>query len=240
MDLAKIRKKARASSKEDREDKRPPAGRRGGKQSTAKSAERARKKTASSKKENQELTLDRPKEKFKPADAAKAEPALDENPPAEEQNPLPDMAAARHLEKLLLFSLGKRKYAISITEISQIVPERTLTPIPHVPSFVKGVFSLRGKVVSVLEVAGRLGLKIPKHQVEGKIIVLDASTDLFGLRVDSIDQVMEVDVESLEPPPEAKQTQEQEMVEGVFHHQGKTVAYLNLPMLLSFDVSEAG
>lgn len=138
------------------------------------------------------------------------------------------------LEKLLIFKVGRNRYAIPIGELSQIIENRDLTPIPFVPPFLKGIFSLRGRIVGVIDVLERMKLPKKEDSLVSKIIVLEKEGDLFGLRVDGIDHVVDVDILSLEPPPEGFDAALQEFVVGVFHYKQKTVALLNLDSFLKF------
>lgn len=153
--------------------------------------------------------------------------------------PDPEVQKGREkkLEKLLVFRVGRNRYAIPIDDLSQIIDDRVLTPLPHVPSFLKGIFSLRGHIVGVLDVSERLKLPPLPESILKKIVVIEKGSDLFGLRVENIEHVVEVDLTSLEAPPESFDAAQQEFVMGVFHFRKKTVAFLNIQQFLEFDVA---
>lgn len=138
-------------------------------------------------------------------------------------------------EKLLVFDLADEKYAIPIHDIAQIIDLPPTTPVPGAPGFLAGIFSLRGRIISIIDVARRLGLENAAPEAP-KVIVVDILQDHFGLLVDRIDQVVEVNLVTLEPPPEGFKPMAQDFVEGVFHHRGRAVGFLNLPMFLAFEV----
>ncbi len=166
-------------------------------------------------------------------DAAPSPAATVETIPLQEipQEETPAVAG----ERLLVFDLDGEKYAIPIHEIAQIIHMPRATPVPNAPPFLKGIFSLRGRIVSIIDVAKRLGLDHPPPE-DPKVVVLDMGADHFGLLVDRIDLVVEVNLGALEPVPEGFKPILQEFVEGVFHHKGRAVGFLNLPMFLAFDV----
>lgn len=145
-------------------------------------------------------------------------------------------ARAGRGERLLIFTLDREKYAIPIHDIALIIQDTAITPIPNAPGFLLGILSLRGKIVSILDASKRLQLRRRETAEPGKIIVLDMGADQFGLLVDSIEQLVEVDLSTLEPPPEGFTLLAQDFVEGVFHHKGRAVGFLNLPMFLSFEI----
>jgi len=156
-------------------------------------------------------------------------------PPPEEGGEFPARSGSGRGEELLVFVLHREKYAIPIHDITLIIDERDITPIPNAPPFLKGILTLRGKIVNVLDVAARLGIRRPSAPEGRKIVILDMGADHFGLLVDGIEQLVEVDVQSLEPPPDGFRPVIQEYVEGVFHHGGRAVAFLNLPLFLTFE-----
>lgn len=228
MDLAKIRKKAKESASSGAAKKRSEPRRR--KPDSEPEAETApHKNDPSPDPPEKRSKASKSGEKAQPA-AASAETASE--PASQVQAPV--QAAAG--EKLLIFDVEREKYAIPIHDIAQIIEMPPTTPIPNAPDFLYGILSLRGKIVSIIDVASRLELKRQKALDHGKIVVLDMGTDHFGLLVDNIDQVVEVDMSSLEPPPEGFRPMAEDYVEGVFHHKRKAVAFLNLPMFLAFEV----
>lgn len=137
-------------------------------------------------------------------------------------------------EKLLVFLLARERYAIPIHDIALIIEERPLTPVPNAPGFFVGILTLRGKIVNVIDVAARLGIRRAARQEGRKIVILDMGADHFGLLVDGIEPLAEVDLQTLEPPPEGFRQLGQEFVEGVFYRGGRAVAFLNLPLFLAF------
>lgn len=233
MDLAKIRKKARAaaSSPEQPAEEGPPGP--AAPPRTEKARRPPRRPPAPEAQEPAPPAVS----EARPADPPP--PLAAEGAQAEAQERAVEEAEARPGavgEKLLIFDLESEKYAIPIHDIAQIIETPPTTPIPNSPDFLYGILSLRGKIVSIIDVSARLGLKRAAGTRLGKIVVLDLGADQFGLLVDDIDQVVEVDLSALEPPPEGFRPMAQDFVEGVFHHRQKAVAFLNLPMFLAFEI----
>ena len=237
MDLAKIRKKARQTATS--EQPRPKKKRTGASKAPSKTQpEKAVKSHPGNSSDSP------PGEKGLPLSAAAGLPGAEsrdiliEGLP-EEQGPAGAQAGVQTRdsgERLLIFSLGKEKYAIPIHEIALIIEEPPITPVPNAPAYLRGIISLRGKVVSVLDVAARLQTGRNASADGRKIIVLDMGVDQFGLLVDAIDQLVAVDLQSLEPPPEGFKPVAQDYVAGVFHHTGQAIAFLNLPLFLDIQL----
>lgn len=232
MDLAKIRKKARASASSPEQPAEEGAPAPEAPPQVEKARRPPRRPAAREPLESSPPPADEVR-------AAEPPPPHEEGAQAEFQEHGVGQAEARQGtagEKLLIFDLESEKYAIPIHDIAQIIETPPTTPIPNSPDFLHGILSLRGKIVSIIDVSARLGLKRAAGTRLGKIVVLDLGADQFGLLVDDIDQVVEVDLSALEPPPEGFRPMAQDFVEGVFHHRRKAVAFLNLPMFLAFEI----
>ncbi|MFB3850586.1 MAG: chemotaxis protein CheW [Acidobacteriota bacterium] len=241
MDLAKIRKKAKkgahksvSDEKIEKQEELNPKKEDNiepvltdKKQTPSETAERKKSKTADEK--LNEVVKEALKQAVVPIETQDLEIPLPSTEETEAKK-----QKEKKIEKLLIFKVGRNRYAIPIGELSQIIEDRGLTPIPFVPPFLKGIFSLRGRIVGVIDVLERMKLQKREDSLTRKIVVLEKEGDLFGLRVDGIDHVVEVDILSLEPPPEGFDVALQEFVVGVFHYRKKTVALLNLDAFLKF------
>jgi purine-binding chemotaxis protein CheW len=229
LDLAKIRKKARSG------DPATKPGKRSGRPSEEADPATPKQEAEAVSPQTVEEGASAPAlEPGGPAVEPVPEPEVPPSPSATAAEPAPEAFGASG-EKLLIFDLASEKYAIPIHDIAQIIDLPPVTPVPNAPVFLAGIFSLRGRIVSVIDVARRLGLAGMDHEAP-KVVVLDLGADHFGLLVDRIDQVVDVNLSSLEPPPEGFKPLAQEFVEGVFHHRERAVAFLNLPMFLTFEV----
>ncbi len=115
-------------------------------------------------------------------------------------------AAGRHgaedggvemLRELLSFELGGSPYAIPVERVREIVRVREMTRVPRVPEWVRGVVTLRGEVVQVIDLRMRLGLRAEETNKRSRIIVLHGDDErITGVLVDSVREVLRVDEES--------------------------------------------
>ncbi len=115
-------------------------------------------------------------------------------------------AASRHgaeeggiemLRELLSFELGGSPYAIPVERVREIVRVREMTRVPRVPEWVRGVVTLRGEVVQVIDLRMRLGLRAGETNKRSRIIVLHGDDErITGVLVDSVREVLRVAEES--------------------------------------------
>ena len=62
-------------------------------------------------------------------------------------------------QKFLLFQLGTELFATPLIEVREVIEFQQAKPIPHMPSFFKGVINIRGEIVGVIDLRERLGVK---------------------------------------------------------------------------------
>ena len=99
--------------------------------------------------------------------------------------------------QLLLFRAGGRLYGCDIATVREIIPFRRCTRLPGAPAYVCGLTNLRGTVVTVVDLANRLGsgraneqgLRPAALRTDGSIIVAEYGTKVVGLAVDSVRDV---------------------------------------------------
>ena len=97
-----------------------------------------------------------------------------------------DLAAAR---RALLFAVAGRLYGCEIETVREIMPVRHCTRLPGAPPFVRGLINLRGTVVTVVDLALRLGVGRGAAE-DGSIVVVDLGTRVAGLAVDEVRDVV--------------------------------------------------
>ncbi|MCF6180318.1 MAG: chemotaxis protein CheW, partial [Geopsychrobacter sp.] len=91
----------------------------------------------------------------------------------------------------LSFYLGKEEYALDIQEVSELIKPRVLTELPQVPSYLCGIITLRGEVIPVIDLKIRLGLvSIEPVDIDlQRVVVCEGKDQRVGLLVDQISQV---------------------------------------------------
>lgn len=137
----------------------------------------------------------------------------------------------------LAFHLGDEEYALDIKRISEIIKVREFTDIPRAPGFILGIISLRGVIVPVFDLRQRLNLGISELMSTSRIVVCQSDDVSVGLLVDSINQVVNLIDEEVEPPPGVLSGLAREMVSGIGRYQSRMIILLNLPSVLNVELS---
>ena len=106
--------------------------------------------------------------------------------------------------KFLTFVIGNENYGIYIKVVTEIIGIQTITTIPEMPDYVKGIINLRGKINPVID----MRLKFKKNYVPYNdrtcIVIIEVEGIAVGLIVDSVSEVIEIAEENIVLPPNVK------------------------------------
>lgn len=147
-----------------------------------------------------------------------------------------DEEKVEELQEWLTFSLGNEEYALDITCVSEIIKLREITDLPRVPEFILGIISLRGIIIPVFDLLRRLKLGAADLTASSRIIVCQYGELSAGFLVDSISQVVRMDARGIEPPPSVLSGLDRDLVDGVGRYQGRLLILLNLQNVLNVQL----
>ncbi|AFM40291.1 chemotaxis signal transduction protein [Desulfosporosinus acidiphilus SJ4] len=101
--------------------------------------------------------------------------------------------------QLVVFKLGEEEYGIEIGHTQEIIRiPKQITIIPDMPSYVEGVFDLRGKVVPIIDLKMRFGFTHTERSTDSRLLVLDLENSLIGIIVDDVSEVIKIEDETIE------------------------------------------
>lgn len=104
--------------------------------------------------------------------------------------------------KIVVFALGQEEYGVEVEKVRTIERMLPMTRVPKTPPFVKGVVNLRGIVVPVIDLRERFGLETAEYDDQTRIIIVNQESIEVGLIVDSANDVVDIDEDHIEDPPE--------------------------------------
>lgn len=103
--------------------------------------------------------------------------------------------------KYLTFALGREEYGLEILKVMEIIGMMEITAVPQVPSYVKGVINLRGKVIPVISLRAKFDMEDIPYTDETCIIVVNIDSTLIGVVIDKVEEVLDIGAECIEAPP---------------------------------------
>jgi len=148
---------------------------------------------------------------------------------------------AQHQEdaQYLTFLLGGEMFAIGILGIKEIIEYGSLTAVPMMPKFIRGVINLRGAVVPVVDLSARFGRNASEVTRRSCIVILEVEADSqrqdVGVVVDSVSEVLAIATSEIEPPPAFGAKIRTDFIGGMGKVGGKFVIILNAGRVLSVD-----
>lgn len=139
----------------------------------------------------------------------------------------------------LTFMLSGETYAIGILGIKEIIEYGQLTEVPNMPGFIRGVINLRGAVVPVVDLAARFGKRETTVTRRTCIVIIEVDnageTQVIGVLVDAVNEVLDIPVTEIEPPPAFGAKIRSDFIRGMGKVEGKFVIILNADRVLSVD-----
>ena len=147
---------------------------------------------------------------------------------------------ADNRQQFVTFKIGTESYGILIERVKEIIKPKRITQVPNTDEYVLGVINLRGQIVPVVNLKEKLNLDVQsiKSEEEERIITVEIDDALIGIRVDEVNEVIWLDEETIEPPPEVAGGIRQEYLRGVGRKEGELLVLVDLETLLFTEDEE--
>lgn len=144
---------------------------------------------------------------------------------------------ARESGQYLTFRSREERFALPIGLIREIIEYGGVTPIPSMPSFIRGVINLRGHVVPVVDLACRFGQGITQAGKRTCIVIMEleenGSVFMLGLIVDGVDSVLDIAHSEIEPAPRFGAGIRADFIDGMVKTEGGFIVLLKVASVLS-------
>ena len=145
--------------------------------------------------------------------------------------------------KYLTVVLDNEAYGFCVLKIREIIRLQKITPVPQTPEFVKGVINLRGRVIPIIDLRGKFGLKAEfTERTCIAVVQVRLAHDRFvqmGLIVDSVEEVVNLTADVIEPPPEFGTAVDTAYLLGMAKVKGQLKTLLDIDRVVAPDTIEA-
>jgi purine-binding chemotaxis protein CheW len=142
--------------------------------------------------------------------------------------------------QLVTFHVGTEEYGLDINSITEAVRPLKITPLPRMPEFIEGVVNLRGSIIPIVDLRKRFGFALVSDEVRTKRMLITkgavptaSGTDLLGLVVDSVKEVIHVLKKDIEPAPEAATGAQANFITGMGKVGDRLIIILDIARILS-------
>jgi purine-binding chemotaxis protein CheW len=142
--------------------------------------------------------------------------------------------------KYLTFIMGDEVYGMPIEYVFEIIGIQHITKVPDMESYIKGVINLRGQVIPVIDVRERFEMEHRDYDDRTCIMVTRVKGISIGLIVDTVEEVMNINNDTISPAPNVATAHSGKYIKGIAQCEDNLVIIiLNLRKLL-FDNVESG
>ncbi|MBP7401238.1 MAG: purine-binding chemotaxis protein CheW [Clostridia bacterium] len=135
-------------------------------------------------------------------------------------------------DKYLTFRIGTERYGIEIRNVTELIRVPPITPMPHLPSDIRGIISLRGEIVPVMDVRIRFGKESVPSTEKTCVIILTLNGRRLGLLVDLVEEVLGIPQDDIVPPPELTNLRDR-FVQGVGRKGEQVILIINCMELVA-------
>ncbi|MDR3629918.1 MAG: chemotaxis protein CheW [Desulfocapsaceae bacterium] len=139
----------------------------------------------------------------------------------------------------LTFKLGDEVFAFDVAKVREILELTTITKVPQTPDFMRGVINLRGSVVPVIDLRLTFGMECTEKTVNTCIIVVEVDLScesiIMGVLADSVQEVVEMEPDHIEPPPQLGTKLNIEFIKGMGKVDDDFVMILDIDKVFSSD-----
>jgi purine-binding chemotaxis protein CheW len=126
------------------------------------------------------------------------------------------------------FYLNQLLFGVPLQGVQEVIRDLQMTPVPLAPAVVSGLMNLRGQLVTAVDLRRRLELEAGDPDLKPMNVVVRSQDGAVSLLVDEIGDVVEVEEDSFEPPPETLQGKVRGMILGVHKLDGRLMHVLDI------------
>ncbi|MCP4756377.1 MAG: chemotaxis protein CheW [Proteobacteria bacterium] len=139
----------------------------------------------------------------------------------------------------LTFKLENETFALDIAKVREVLEFSRVTKVPQTPEMMIGVINLRGSVVPVIDLRLKFDMGKSERTVNTCIIIIEITIDeevtMIGALVDSVQEVMDLDSDHIEPPPKIGTKLNTEFIKGMGKHNGQFIIILDIQKVFTAD-----
>jgi purine-binding chemotaxis protein CheW len=149
------------------------------------------------------------------------------------------VASITDTKQYLTFQLGEEVFAVDVSHVREILEFTTVTKVPRTPDYMRGVINLRGSVVPVLDMRLKFGLSRTEKTVDTCIIVVEVffedESTIIGAVVDSVQEVLELEPDQIEPAPRIGTQLKTEFIKGMGKRDDRFIILLDIDKIFSSE-----
>ena len=140
--------------------------------------------------------------------------------------------ADSNLKEYVTAMIGGQLFGLPIRGVQDVFTPERVTRVPLAPSEIAGVLNLRGRIVTLIDMRGRLGLEKRSDDSPAMAIGVESRGESYGLLIDSIGEVLKLDDSAREPSPINLDPRLAQVSAGVFRLEGQLLMMIDIDRVL--------
>ena len=139
------------------------------------------------------------------------------------------------VSRWVTFRLDHETYGIDVMQVREVLRSTEVSPVPGAPAYVLGIISLRGNVVTIIDLRDRFGLSSRETDDASRILILESGDYVVGFLVDSVREVVELSASEVEPAPDTGSGDSSRFISGLTNRKDGLLILVDASKLLSED-----
>jgi len=137
-------------------------------------------------------------------------------------------------KQYLTFNIEEETYGLFLKDSKEIIKTPKITNVPNTADYIMGVINLRGQVVPVVNLKKKLNLAEEDEESieEKKIIVTNIKDIIIGVLVDSVREVVTLNVDNIEEMTDSRRGLKEDFIEGVANYDQHLLVIINVEKVL--------
>jgi purine-binding chemotaxis protein CheW len=146
--------------------------------------------------------------------------------------------AAANLMEFVTAMIGGQLFGLPIQRVQDVfLPER-VTRVPLAPQEIAGILNLRGRIVTLIDMRGRLGLGTRDPNKTPMAIGVESRGESYGLLIDSVGEVLKLDEALREPNPINLDPRLARVSAGIHRLEGQLLMMVDIDRVLDIGAKE--
>lgn len=141
------------------------------------------------------------------------------------------------VKQFCTFYLDKLLFGVEVSKVQEVIRYQEVTRVPLAPPVVRGLINLRGQIVTALDLRRRLELPDRPADWAPMNVVVRSGDEAVSLLVDEIGDVLDVEDECFEAPPQTLRGEARELIRGVYKLEDRLLLMLDTEKTVTITAS---
>ena len=137
--------------------------------------------------------------------------------------------------QLVVFRIDDEEFGVDVSQVNIIERRMDIFKVPNTQEFVEGLINLRGKVYTVFNMRKRFGIPAKEYDENTKIIMVSTASAVVGLIVDSVNEIVKIEDDSIEAAPAVLEDKKRKFITSIAKMDNRIIMLLDIENVLSLE-----